>query len=333
MLGIKGRLIVIATRKQIRDAVLDATSQLPKQKGSMVEDFINVTMQEVGSPSWAFRRERFHLWSWLKRKTTFVASSEDTVISRDVDKIAFLRQTDSPMKIQYMPDELFYTALPNPTETGNPRIYRLWEIQGTSTKLASAATVKVSSSSALDGSTYTVVITGYVSGRFESETITMNGTTEVAGTKTYDSDEIFVSKSGIFNGNLTVKDASDNTLVTIGPEEISPRFKVVSLWPTPSSTTVYMEYYKKIKELNDDSEMPEFDSKFHHIVRIGTMAKMYQHLGKTSDFNVTQNLYARLIRGMVADDDTLPDSIDRLKRHDTRVSSNIRLKLSEETIA
>jgi len=49
--------------------------------------------------------------------------------------------------------------------------------------------------------------------------------------------------------------ASSNTLVTIGPEQISPRFKVVSLWPTPSSTTVYMEYYKHIKELNNDNEV------------------------------------------------------------------------------
>jgi hypothetical protein len=160
----------------------------------------------------------------------------------------------------------------------------------------------------------------------------MNGTTNVSGSKTFDARELFISKSGLFNGNLIIKDSADNTLVTIGKEEITPRFKVVSLWPTPTSITVYMEYYKKIKELNADDEAPEFDPKFHHVVRLGTLAKTYQLLGKTNDFVATQELYAKMVRSWVQDDSTHPDSIDYIKKRDIHARAGVRLHLSEDVI-
>ena len=141
------------------------------------------------------------------------------------------------------------------------------------------------------------------------------------------------SKSAIFNGTLTVKDASDNTLVTIGTEEISPRFKVVSLWPTPSSNTIYMEYYKKIKELNHDHESPEFDPKWHHVVRVGTLAKVYEYLGRESEKITTAAWYQKLVRAMVSDDELNADYIPYLKRRDPRANANVRLHLSEDVIS
>lgn len=321
-----------ATRKQIRDDALTTTKQTAAQIGTLVETFINMTLQEIASPAWAFRKEKYHLWSWLKRKTSFTATSEDTVVDRDVDKIALLRQTDSPIKIEYFRDEDFYRVLPNPTETGNPRGYRLWEVIGTSTKLAAASVISVVSSSASDNSDYSVVVSGYVNGSLESEVLTMNGVTTVTGSKTFQARELFISKSAIFTGKITIKDASGNTLVEIGPEEISPRFKVVSLWPTPSSNTIYMEYYKKIKELNNDSEMPEFDPKWHHVVYVGTLTKIYEYLGKLESKISTAVWYQKLVRAMVADDETTPDRIDHLQKHDTRLDSGIRLTLSQDVI-
>ena len=322
----------VATRKQIRDSVLETTQQLASQIGSLVEDFINISMQEIGSPAWVFKNERHYLWSWLKRKTTFTATSEDTVLERDIDKIALVRQTDSPVRIVYLPDEIFYRELPNPTESGNPRIYRLWEITGISTKLSTASTITIVSSSALDNTSYKCVVSGYVSGRMQSEEITMNGTTASSGSITFDAREIFISKSANFNGNITIKDASANTLVIIGPQEISPRFKVMSLWPTPSSTTVYIEYYKKIKELNFDDEMPEFDPKWHHIVRLGALAKTYQHLGRVDDFAIIQNIYQNAIRGMIQTDSTNPDAISYMRKRDYKEIAGVRLHLSEDVI-
>ena len=308
----------VATRKQLRDSCLLVTSQDNTQIGSMVNDFINISLNEINNPSWAFKNETNHLWSWLKRKTTFdtVAGTSDYVMERDIDRIAILRQTASPARLIQIPDETFFRELPNPTASGSPRWYRIWEITGLSTKLASADSISVVSSSASDGTSFTVSIMGYINGRLDSEVLTLNGTTTVTGSKTWDAREIFISKSGITTGNLTVKAVSASTTVlTLGREETSPRFKVVTLYPTPGSAiTMYVEYYKAIRELTNDSDAPEFSEKFHHVVRMGAIAKIYQFLGKTNDFIATQDLYARMVRAMVSADTSNPDLIEELSR-------------------
>lgn len=308
----------VATKKQIRDSALATTSQDNTQIGSMVNDFINITLNEINNPAWAFKNGYNHLWSWLRRKMTFatVGSTADYVMERDVDRIAILRQTSSPIKLSQIPDEIFFREMPNPTATGSPLWYRLWEVTGLSTKLTAADTISIVSSSTSDGTTFTVSIVGYVGGKLDSEVLTMNGTTTVTSTKSWDAREVFISKSGITTGNITVKAVSANvTILTLGAQETSPRFKVVTLYPTPGSAiTMYVEYYKAIRELVNDSEAPEFSEKWHHVVRIGTIAKIYQYLGKTTDFLSTQELYAQAVRGMIQADKANPDLIVELRR-------------------
>lgn len=326
----------IQTRLQIRNSVLDSTSQESSQIGTLVEDFINITLQEIASPAWAFNNEHYHLWSWLKRKTTFSTTSgtEDYVLERDVDKIAILRQTSSPTKLIQISDEIFFKHIPNPTASGNPQFYRLWEIDGVSTRLATADTIDIVSSSASDGSTFTVTVLGYVSGRLVSEVYSLNGTSTVSGTTTFDAREIFISKSGKTTGSITVTENSGSTtLVVIAPEETSPRFKVITLYPKPGSTmTMYLEYYKRIRELANDSDVPEFDPKWHHIVRLGTICKVYQYLNKTQEFVGMQNIYEKAVRAMVADDSIKPDLVEVLERRSPRDFAEIILSRSEDVV-
>ena len=331
----------VSTRKQIKDNAILTTKQDSTQIGSMVNDFINLTLQQISDPAWAFDR-RFggpgsnfnHLWSWLKRKTTFTTTSgtEDYVLERDVDRVAILRQTSTPIVLFQVTDELFFKNIPNPTESGNPRLYRLWEIDGVSTRLAAADKIDVISSSASDGTSFSVVVTGYVSGRLISESYTLNGTTVVAGTNTFDAREIIVSKSANTTGNITFRKNSDSsTLVVLGPQEVSPRFKVVTLYPKPGSTiTMYLEYYKRIKELVNDTDVPEFDSKWHYAVTFGTIAKIFQYLGKTSDYESQMSIFASAVRSMVASDLVNPDLIEVLGRR--RFIPDIIVRRSEADI-
>jgi len=264
-----------------------------------------------------------------------VAGTTDYVLERDVDRIAILRQTSSPIKLSQIPDEIFYRELPNPTASGTPLWYRLWEITGLSTKLTAADTISIVSSSASDGTTFTVAIMGYIDGKLDSEVLTMNGISTVTSTKTWDAREVFISKSGITTGNITVKAVSANvTILTLGAQEISPRFKVVSLYPTPGSTvTMYLEYYKAIRELVNDSEVPEFSEKWHHVVRLGTISKVYQFLGKTADFVATQGMYEQAVRAMVMSDKANPDLITELRRDMRAYSNGHYLKDVRDTIA
>ena len=332
----------VSTRKQLRDSVLDTTKQVESQIGTLINDYINLTMNEISEPSWAYDR-RFggnggnynHLWKWLKRKTSFatVSGTGDYVMERDVNRIAFMRQTSSPVKLTQITDEQFFDAIPDPTDSGNPTIYRMWEIDGLSTRLAAADTLNLVSSSASDGSSFTVTILGYVSGRLVSEVYTMNGTSSVSGTTTFDAREIFVSKSGKTTGNITVtRNTGGATVLVLAPEDISPRFKIVTLYPTPGSAmTVYVEYYKYIRELANDSDVPEFHSQYHYVVRLGTLAKVYEYLGKVADKESTLAQYASAVRSMIAADLVEPDYIDQLSRRYDK--SQIILKRASGTIS
>lgn len=315
----------VSTRKQIRDNAIQTTKQDSSQIGSLVNDFINLTLNQINDPAWAFDRrwggagnDYNHLWSWLKRKSTFSTASgqADYRMERDVDRIAIMRQTTSPTRIVQVTDDTFFRQLPNPTETGLPRFYRMWEIDGLSTKLSSADTLTIVSSSSSDGTSFTVSVTGYVSGKLISELVTLNGTTSVVTSNTFDAREVFISKSANTTGNITItKTTGGTTLLVVGPQEISPRFKVVTLYPEPSSViTIFNEYYKRIKELVNDSDAPEFDPKWHYVVTFGVIAKIYQFLGKTSDYEAQMSVFASAVRSMVASDLVVPDLIEKPSR-------------------
>ena len=314
-----------SSRKEIRDHCinivdLDTTNDSLK---TLVNNFINDTLNEINDPGWAYapRKELQHNWTWLRQKTSFdtVASTTDYLMPRDVDRIALLRQETTPIKLRQVADREFYRLDAKRDETGNPKIYRLWAQSGVSTKLAVADTIDVVSSSGSDSGDDDLEITvkGFVDGIQRVETYTLNGTTAVTGSLTFDADDILVSKTKNTTGTITITENSGGTtLVVMAPEDRNPLFKVVSLYPIPSSAiTMELEYYTRIRELFNDSDVPQFDRKWHHVVVKGVLAKLFQHLGKEAEKQSAVAMYRSATRSMVASDMSVDDFIPRLRRH------------------
>lgn len=329
----------INSRKEIRDNVLSTTRQDNTQIGTLVNDFINLTLNEINDTGWAFTRNNYnHLWTWLRRKTTFVTASgtEDYVMAREVDRIAIMRQTSSPVKLRQIPDDKFFELVPYPTASGNPSWYRIWETEGLSTRISTAEKINVSSSSSSDAGSaeLKVTVVGFVSGILTSETYQLNGTATVSGTNTFQAREVFVSKQKTTTGTISVVgNTSATTLLTLGAEDRAPRFKVVTLYPKPNSAlTIYLEYYTRIRDLANDSDVPEFDKKWHYVVRLGTLAKVYQYLNKETDFIATQALYTSAVKSMVSSDLSNPDLITQLSRRIPQ-ALGIHNRRSEDAIA
>jgi len=294
------------TLSEIRTNIADTVRE--SQINSLIDNYINLTLNEINN---------YHPWTFNRRKTTLTtaASTEGLVLPRDVDKIGFLRQTTSPIKLIYLPDELFYKFVPYPTATGNPFYYRLWEEEGVSTRLSEADTIDVVSSSAVDGSSFTVSVSGYVAGYRDSEVLTLDGTTTVAGTKTFQADRpLRISKSGKTTGAITVKENSGGTtLVVLAPEERSPRFKLIDFYPIPSSAiSVYLEYYVRIRELVNNADVPDFDEKWHWILREGALAKVYQYQNKETAYVQTEARYQAGLLAMKRQDEMNVDYIPQL---------------------
>lgn len=307
------------TRGEIRSNVASTTRETGIN--NLINDYINITLQEIQNPAWAFREDFHHYWSFLRRKTTFdtVASTEFYQLPRDVDKIGLIRQTTSPSTLKYVTDELFYKLIPNPTATGNPHYYRIWEDEGVATSLTTADTIDVVSSSTSDSSTITLKVVGKSNGIITSEEYTLNGTTTVTGSTTFDANyPIRVSKSGQTTGTITVTENSGGTtLVTLGAEERAPRFKVMGMYPIPSSAiTMYLEYYTRLRLLNADADVPDIPEQFMFVVRLGTLAKVYQYKDPTSNQTLaTLAQYKDAVRAMVQNDMSLPDHFPSLLNH------------------
>ena len=328
------------SRREITDSVLNTTRQNRTQIGDLVNEFVNLSINEINDPGWALPKgSPNHLWSFLRRKNTFSTTSgtQDYVLGRDVDKIAILRQTSSPTKLIQVPDDRFFEYIPNPTASGNPQWYRQWELEGVSTRLASADTIDVLSSSTSDDgdTTLTVSVSGYDSnGIWRVNTYVLDGTTAVAGTTSFAAREIYVSKQKNTTGSITVRrNSTSATLVVIGPEERAPKFKVVTLYPNPGSTlTMYIEYYTRLQILDKDSQSPSFDERWHYIVRLGALAKVYQYLKEETNFLSAQGIYSAAVRSMVESDRNEPDLINHMKARVMREPSII-LHRSDDAIA
>ncbi len=313
----------VSSRKEIRDHTMAITDTQGTAMESMVNDFINDTLNEINDPGWAFapRKEFHHNWSWLRRKYEFdtVSSTTDYVMPRDVDRIALLRQETTPAKLRQVSDRRFYLLDAKRDAGGTPKQYRLWEVSGVSTKLAVADKIDVVSSSTSDDGDIELVVTvwGYVSGILRSETYTLDGTGAVSGSLTFDADDVFVSKQKNTTGTVTVTENSGSTtLVVLAPQDRNPLFKVVSLYPIPDAAiTMYLEYYTRIRELTADSDVPQFDSKWHHVVVKGVLAKIYQHLGKETEAQSAVAMYRSVTRSMVASDVAVDDYTPTMFRH------------------
>ncbi len=310
----------IRTRLDIRTRV--ATDTRETQINSTIDEYINQTIQEIQSPAWAFEQVGLkgfdHKWSFNKRKTTFttVALTENYQLPRELDSISLIRQTTSPTKVNFVPDDIFYEKMPDPLATGNPQWYRIWEEEGVSVRLSSDDTIEVLSSSASDTS-QTVRIVGYdANGLLRTESLTLTGTTFVPGTITYASGKVLrISKSADTVGIITVRKATgDTTLVKLAPTETSARFKIISFYPIPSSAiTIYMEYFTYIRPLEGDNDVPDLPEKWIWLIRVGAMAKVYQYQGKEGLFNTTQALFASGVRSMVKNDTQNIDYIPVLR--------------------
>lgn len=315
------------TRKEIRDRV--STDTRETQINSTIEEYINQTLLEIQSPAWAFEQIGLkgydHKWSFNRRKTTLSVSAETAQLPRDCDEIGLLRQTSTPVKLHYIPDNLFYEWLPNPTATGNPKWYRVWEEEGVEVRLSTDDTLEILSSSASD-TTQTVRIVGKdANGLVRTESLTLTGTTAVAGSITYNSGDVLrISKSADTTGIITIREATaDTTLVKLAPTETTARFKVISFYPIPTTaTTLYLEYFVSIRRLEGDNDVPDLPEKWLWVVRLGTMAKVYQYQNKESMFNSAQALFASGVRSMVREDLGNSDYIPTLRSQLANLKNN-----------
>lgn len=303
-------MAALTTLKQLRDHIASAVRET--QISDLIDAFINRTGIEIHD---------YHRWTWLRRKTTFstVADREDYNLDSEVDDIAIIRQRTTPLKLVYVPDSIFYQAVPDPEDrsTGNPRYYRRWEETGFSTNLAAADTVYVNSSSSSDGSSFTVRIRGRnSSGEIIEETLTLNGTTNVTSSTTWEANGLLqISKSGTTTGTVSCYRTTGATLLSeMEPNNLAPRFLRVNLYPIPSSAiTLYLEYFERYRYLVHNTDVPQMDHKWNWVLLEGALAKVWEYKQNEGASAQHQALFDRGLRLMRERDELNVDYVPVLQ--------------------
>lgn len=266
--------MAIRTHSELRSSL--STLVRDTSINAFITDCLNLTLSEI---------HYAHPWSWLRRKTTFstVVDQEDYRLDEEVDRIALLRRRSPPVKLKYLPDRLFYRTVPDPEDRGSgvSKWYRQWEETGFTASLAVNDTLQVLSSSSADGSGFSVRIIGHdANGVLLGETLTLNGTTAVTSTNTFQSATLLrVSKSANTTGVITVRRTTGATvLIRLSPLEANPRSKIISLYPFPSAVvTMSLEYYERFHPLVADADVPQLDPQWNWVLYQGALQHLWMY--------------------------------------------------------
>ena len=208
-----------------------------------------------------------------------------------VRKVLNIEDPDNDKSIWDITARGFDKSYPGTTESGTPNMAFSLGVRGVQKQPASDGVLSIVSSSTADaGSNYKIRVTGFnTSGVLVTELVTMNGTTAVTTTNSYDS-ELGVERvvkapaSGYtFAGNVTVSDDDANTISIIPVWWESPDYEWIQMHPQPSAVITYnLRAEMRKPPLVNDSDWPEFDQDFHDLLVWGSTKELLPGLGKGS---------------------------------------------------
>lgn len=183
---------------------------------------------------------------------------------------------------------------PARTQSGSPYRYYTYGLEFCRNQPGAAGTVSIVSTDATD-TTQKVRIRGISSGVERTELITLNGTTPVAGTISWDvptsiEPTIFtVTKNNTTAGVVTVSRGSV-TLCIFGPTQKYEERQPFYLYPIPDSADVYqIRGYRLPRPMVSAEDYPDMPGIYHELVVIGAVIRGHRALFRYKEAQQTYN--------------------------------------------
>lgn len=205
-----------------------------------------------------------HPWPWmLSPIQTFTTVADRHVYALDhrySRPLYLLNRTTNRMLKEVPKREVRLGEYLWRTETGHAQNFMQWERTAVKQQPSSASVVTLVSSSSSDtGTDYTVVVKGVdADGNERAELLTATGTTSVVGTISF-VEISAVTKSGAWNGNLTLTSNSGAvTNLTLMPWEMGRSYPQVFLVENPTAGDVIEHRgYRDAEFLVNDYDIPD----------------------------------------------------------------------------
>ena len=220
---------------------------------------------------------------------TSVASKAEYGLPLYVKRVMNIEDPDTPRFIHSMSSYTFDKNRAGTTETGTPISSFSLGTRGVQVYPSADGIVSVESDAAGDtGSDYKVRLTGFnTSGVLISEQITVTGSTAVNSSNSYDSTlgvqrVVKEAATGLtFAGNITIKDAAENTLAVIPPWWDSPDYEWIRFDPIPGAAITYnIRCEMRKAPLLNAGDWPEIDQDYHDLLVFGVTKDLLPTLGK-----------------------------------------------------
>ena len=241
----------------------------------------------------SYKRVLAETFQDLRQRTYTVATtaSRATVgLPLEVRTVLDVQDTSNRTSLSEMTAEEFDKLDPGRTETGTPLRYFNIGRFGIIRPLAATGVVSCASTSASDNENLFVRVTGYdANGVRTSENITLNGTSTVNSTTSYDPDEArgverltkYARGGASFAGSVVCKAASGNVIARIPSSYNSVDFTWIEFDQIPSAVLSYKVRAMSTKpELENDNDWPEFDEQYHDILTLLAAGECLPLFGK-----------------------------------------------------
>jgi len=279
--------------------------------GSDVRDTSSAMLSKVGEYINNRYREVKRRFNFLNNATydysiTTTAGTEDYVLPEDFKKeITVVDKTNKrelkPLSLQQW-SEAYVSNLDSQGSLTNYII-----LESPVKKQPSSAGVVSITSSSTDDTTQSVYVRGIdASGNEDYESISVNGTAVIAGTKSF-SRIIGVSKSAVSAGYITVTRGAD-TLSVLGREDRVSYYKIIRFIMTPNATiTVEIAYIQEQLPLRNDYDYPLIDCS--EVVEAGALADAWRYKRQFSKAQELERIFEKRLANLVWDKENSPNQV------------------------
>lgn len=270
---------MVLTYKDLQDRVmrlLDETSSSSPTTLTLIKDLLNQSHQ---------RRCAEFPWNFLiwPRAMTFSTAVGRQIYSLHEEfhrPLYFLNQTTKEYMVE-IPNREVVDQSPDwnadPTST-SVRHFMYWGMQPIQNQPSSTAQVVVVSSATTDTGSKTVTIEGELStGVLTSESLAMNGTTNVTSTNTY-REIIGVTKNTSFNGTMTMS-ISGASVLSLAPTQMGKQYKTIFLpEEITEAETIEYRFYRQPRIMTNDYDIPLIPAPHSQILVYDTLVSLSAYL-------------------------------------------------------
>ncbi len=258
-------MAILYTFKDLQDKVLrtldeagDTTTTL-----DLVKDYLNAAHSaRCGQEPWTFLR-----WD---RPETFTLTSGQRFYGLHPElwkPIYFFNRATNQYLVEITERQLAATGMNWNTQTGATPYFRFAGYTPVQTQPATTGTLTIESTSAADNTAAkAITLLVETSMGVTSESVTPTGTTPVATSASVER-VLGVTKGATWTGNLTIKDASGNTLLQLFPTELGRNHPQLELLASPTSADVIeYRFVRSPRLLVNDNDIPDIPAPYSLIL-------------------------------------------------------------------